>query len=91
MKKKQQNSYTIFFLFLMCCNLLLFCRQAIAFLADLEPEGDVGLAEESLPASDKQEIPVLTIKTVTGKPHIDGHIDDKFWEQVGSFDLNIEL
>jgi hypothetical protein len=70
---------------------LLFCRQAIAFLADLEPEGDVGLAEESLPASDKQEIPVLTIKTVTGKPHIDGHIDDKFWEQVGSFDLNIEL
>lgn len=60
-------------------------------LAGLESEADIGLAAESTPLSKDFEIPQLTLKAATGKPIIDGHINDIFWEQAETFELNFEL
>ena len=92
MKDQQQNFSTISFHFLLCSTLLFVYNQALATdMGELNPEADVGLAVESLPDSVNQKTPVLTIKTVSGEPQIDGIIDDKFREQARPFDLNIGL
>jgi hypothetical protein len=57
----------------------------------VESEDDIGLSAESIPASKDLEIPQLTLKAASGKPLIDGHINDPFWEQAEAFELSFEL
>jgi hypothetical protein len=92
MNCKRHIFFGTFFQLFLCCTLLLVCQQALAFdPGDRAPESDVGLAAQSIPASNELEIPTLTITAVTGEPKIDGHIDDDFWAQAKSFELDIEL
>lgn len=80
------------FLFFLLCNLLLVGEPLSATaLEEMKPEADVELEAESLPTSDKLEIPTISVGAVTGQPVIDGHVDEEFWEQAQSFDLDIEL
>ena len=60
-------------------------------LGEQDPEADIGLSAESTPSSKEIDIPKLTLKAAKGKPLIDGHINEPFWEQGEEFDLNIEL
>ncbi|UCD33744.1 MAG: hypothetical protein JSV38_07775, partial [Desulfobacterales bacterium] len=82
-----------FLLFGFTCIPLYFYEPCFAQrdLAGLESEADIGLAAESIPASEDFEIPQLTLKAASGKPIIDGHINDIFWEQAELFELSYEL
>ncbi|MEN8190449.1 MAG: carbohydrate binding family 9 domain-containing protein [Thermodesulfobacteriota bacterium] len=58
---------------------------------EMEPEIDAGISAESVPESVEMKVETITITAVSGKPVIDGHVDEKFWDQARSFDIGIEL
>ena len=58
---------------------------------DEAPESDVGLSAESAPEDKQFEIPEITFTIANDEPVIDGEIDDQFWQQAVSFNLEIEL
>ena len=72
----------IFLILVFYFTFIFFWQQCFAQsdIEGLEPEVDIGLSVESIPASKDLEIPQLTLKAASGKLLIDGHINDPFWE-----------
>ena len=94
MKFRLQRRHALGFwpLLLVYCVLAATAQISNASTPDgLDDEGDVGLAAESLPASNELKIPTMTIKGVKGEPVIDGKLDDAFWQKAQQFNLDIEL
>jgi hypothetical protein len=92
MGKGPRPTLTAFLLSVFCFTLSFSCLHCFASEQNLlEDDTDIGLSAESTPESDKLDIPRLTLKAATGKPVIDGHINEDFWEQAEVFELTIEL
>ena len=54
------------------------------------PESDIGLAAESAP-QEKDKVPTVNARIVSGAPVIDGKLDDEFWQQAARYSLDYEL
>jgi hypothetical protein len=90
LEKRKRLFLNAFLLLVLCCAFVL--SFIPCFAQDLEgTEADVGLSAESTPDSKDIDIPKLTLKAAVGKPLIDGHLNETFWDQAEAFDLNIEL
>lgn len=89
----QQQTLGFWPLLLVCCCVLAVTAEiSNAFTPDgLDDEADVGLAAESMPASNELDIPIMAIKGVEGEPVVDGNLDDEFWQKAQQFSLEIEL
>ncbi len=90
--RRKELKYICIFIAVCCFFLTATGEMLFAFTPEgLDNEADVGLAAESVPASDELDIPTLTIKGIDGEPVIDGKLDDDFWKKAQKLDLQIEL
>ena len=76
----------IMFVILAC-----WAHQALAldFLFGRAFEDEPVLGTEESGDSDF-EVPVVTFELLAGEPHIDGHLDDLFWQQTNKFSIELE-